>query len=238
MSVRTPRKSSKSNSVSFTESLSQQGSEMLVKLHGVGTMSWILLAIITLYISLVNPSNTPSFFSNSVFKFVLFAFVVIVYVLEGPLIGTMFTIAMVLPVVYSSMREGYTNPFIEGYNTNDSEDASSDTDKNTHYDHTLSSIKHMISQVASKDAPNGASDGHTKDSSKDSSKDTTQDSSKDTTQDSSKDSTQDSSKDTTQDSSNDTTKDATKETHLNTSSDSQSSQPAHSEGWCNYAPFC
>lgn len=77
-------------------------------LQGICPLSWVLLTIVTLYIALVNPSNTPAFFSNSVFKFVLFAFVVIVYVLEGPLIGTMFAIAMVLPVVYSSMREGYT----------------------------------------------------------------------------------------------------------------------------------
>ena len=127
-SSRTSRRPSKPNSVSLSDSLSQQGSEMLVKLRCVGTLSWVLLAIVTLYISLVNPSNTPAFFSNGIFKFVLFAFVVVVYVLEGPLIGTMFAIAMVLPVIYSSMREGYDNPFIEGYHPG-SDEADSDDDR-------------------------------------------------------------------------------------------------------------
>ena len=82
-------------------------------------MTWGLLAVVTLYISMVNPSNTPAFFSNTVFKFVLFAFVAVVFVLEGPLVGTMFAIAMALPVIYSSLREGYENPFIENYADDD-----------------------------------------------------------------------------------------------------------------------
>ena len=97
------------------ESLRCQCGEMCTKLQGVGGMSWALLAVVTVYIALVNPSNTPAFFSNTWFKLVLFAFVIVVFVLEGPLVGTMFAIAMVLPVVYSSLREGYENPFIERY---------------------------------------------------------------------------------------------------------------------------
>ena len=97
------------------ESLRCQCGEMCTKLQGVGGMSWALLAVVTVYIALVNPSNTPAFFSNTWFKLVLFAFVIVVFVLEGPLVGTMFAIAMVLPIVYSSLREGYENPFIERY---------------------------------------------------------------------------------------------------------------------------
>ena len=88
---------------------------MYSKLSQVDTMSWVLLTVVSLYIAMVNPSNTPTFFSNPVFKFVLFAFVAVVFILEGPLVGTLFGIAMVLPVVYSSLREGYQNPFIERY---------------------------------------------------------------------------------------------------------------------------
>ena len=95
---------------------------MCSKLSQVDTMSWVLLTVVSLYIAMVNPSNTPAFFSNPVFKFILFAFVAVVFVLEGPLVGTLFGIAMVLPVVYSSLREGYQNPFIERYNDGEKEE--------------------------------------------------------------------------------------------------------------------
>ena len=115
-SSRTSRTSSSSSSSSdMMNSLQQQCSEMYSKLSQVDTMSWVLLTVVSLYIAMVNPSNTPTFFSNPVFKFVLFAFVAVVFILEGPLVGTLFGIAMVLPVVYSSLREGYQNPFIERY---------------------------------------------------------------------------------------------------------------------------
>jgi hypothetical protein len=110
---------------------------MSTKLQGVDTMSWVLLAVFTLYISIVNPSNTPAFFSNTAFKFALFAFVAVVFVLEGPLVGTMFAIAMALPVVYSSLREGYENPFIERYadeDENDDDKHTDDDDDDTHTD--------------------------------------------------------------------------------------------------------
>lgn len=105
---------------------------MCGKLQGVDGMTWVLLAVVTLYISMVNPSNTPAFFSNTAFKFVLFAFVAVVFVLEGPLVGTMFAIAMALPVIYSSLREGYENPFIENYaddDANEVDDSHDDEDK-------------------------------------------------------------------------------------------------------------
>ena len=103
---------------------------MCSKLSEVDTMSWVLLTVVSLYIAMVNPSNTPAFFSNPVFKFVLFAFVAVVFVLEGPLVGTLFGIAMVLPVVYSSLREGYQNPFIERYEEEKTEeDGEEDTDE-------------------------------------------------------------------------------------------------------------
>lgn len=100
---------------------------MTTKLQDVDGMTWLLLAVVTLYIAMVNPSNTPAFFSNTAFKFVLFAFVAAVFVLEGPLVGTMFAIAMALPVVYSSLREGYENPFIENYDdANETDDSKED----------------------------------------------------------------------------------------------------------------
>lgn len=113
---------SSASSSDVMKSLQQQCAEMGTKLNGVDTMSWVLLAVVTFYIAMVNPSNTPAFFSNTVFKFVLFAFVAIVFVLEGPLVGTMLGIAMMLPVVYSSLREGYQNPFIERYADEDDEE--------------------------------------------------------------------------------------------------------------------
>jgi hypothetical protein len=103
-------------------------------------MSWALLAVVTVYIALVNPSNTPAFFSNTWFKLVLFAFVIVVFVLEGPLVGTMFAIAMVLPVVYSSLREGYENPFIERY-----EDlVENEMEKNTQKQETEENVSQVV----------------------------------------------------------------------------------------------
>ena len=121
------RASSASSASSIIDSLRCQCGEMTTKLHSIDGMTWLLLAVVTLYIAMVNPSNTPAFFSNTAFKFVLFAFVAVVFVLEGPLVGTMFAIAMALPVVYSSLREGYENPFIENYDdANETEDSKED----------------------------------------------------------------------------------------------------------------
>lgn len=103
---------------------------MLNSLRSVDPWSYVVMGLIALYIALVNPSNTPAFFSNPVFKFVLFAFVAIVCVLEGSCIGVLFAVAMALPVVYSSMREGYANPFLEafgGYQPADSNENDDDS---------------------------------------------------------------------------------------------------------------
>jgi hypothetical protein len=132
-SSRTSRTSSSSSSSSsdMMNSLQQQCSEMYSKLSQVDTMSWVLLTVVSLYIAMVNPSNTPTFFSNPVFKFVLFAFVAVVFILEGPLVGTLFGIAMVLPVVYSSLREGYQNPFIERYEEKKDDDETEEGEDDT-----------------------------------------------------------------------------------------------------------
>ena len=104
---------------------------MLNSLRSVDPWSYVVMGLIALYIALVNPSNTPAFFSNPVFKFVLFAFVAIVCVLEGSCIGVLFAVAMALPVVYSSMREGYANPFLEAFGAND-HPANSEEDDESH----------------------------------------------------------------------------------------------------------
>jgi hypothetical protein len=158
-------RTSASSSAASSPSFAQQGGHMLAKLKGVGTMSWVLLAIVTLYIALVNPSNTPSFFSNSVFKFGLFAFVVVVYVLEGPLIGTLFAIAMTIPVIYSSMREGYANPFIENYADTEDEAASPDADADADADEENADTNSIHMGVA--DQATGVATDHSTDHSTD-----------------------------------------------------------------------
>jgi hypothetical protein len=64
--------------------------------------------VIVVYIAIATPQNTPSFFRYSLVRFVLFAFVVVVLVTEGPVVGTMFALAMALPIIYSSIEpEGF-----------------------------------------------------------------------------------------------------------------------------------
>lgn len=92
---------------------------MLRTISNVDPLTYVVLAVIALYIALTNPSNTPVIFSNPVFKFVLFAFVALVCLLEGSAIGVLFAVAMALPVVYSSLREGYANPFVEAFGEDD-----------------------------------------------------------------------------------------------------------------------
>ena len=99
---------------------------MLNTLRNVDPLSYVVLVVIALYIALVNPSNTPAIFSNPIFKFVLFVFVGLVCILEGSAIGVLFAVAMALPVVYSSLREGYANPFVEGFEENDGSEVVSD----------------------------------------------------------------------------------------------------------------
>lgn len=99
---------------------------MLNTLRNVDPLSYVVLVVIALYIALVNPSNTPAIFSNPIFKFVLFVFVGLVCILEGSAIGVLFAVAMALPVVYSSLREGYENPFVEGFEDDHSPTAEDD----------------------------------------------------------------------------------------------------------------
>ena len=99
---------------------------MLNTLRNVDPLSYVVLVVIALYIALVNPSNTPAIFSNPIFKFVLFVFVGLVCILEGSAIGVLFAVAMALPVVYSSLREGYANPFVEGFEDDHSPTAEDD----------------------------------------------------------------------------------------------------------------
>ena len=99
---------------------------MLNTLRNVDPLSYVVLVVIALYIALVNPSNTPAIFSNPIFKFVLFVFVGLVCILEGSAIGVLCAVAMAWPVVYSSLREGYENPFVEGFEDDHSPTAEGD----------------------------------------------------------------------------------------------------------------
>ena len=100
-------------SSSTKSSIPSQSSDLLSKLQSVDAMSWAVLAVIVVYVAVASPSNTPSVFKNSLFRLVVFAFVVVVFVVEGPMIGTMFALAMVLPIVYSNMQI-----HAEGFNEN------------------------------------------------------------------------------------------------------------------------
>ena len=105
------RASSASISTSrFTSSLASQGAALVRKLKQTDGLTWAVLAAIVLYVAVASPANTPTIFRNSLFRIVVFAFVVVVFLVEGPVIGTMFALAMLLPIVYSSMgaaQEGF-----------------------------------------------------------------------------------------------------------------------------------
>lgn len=105
------RASSTSISTSrFTSSLASQGAALVGKLKQTDGLTWAVLAAIVLYVAVASPANTPTIFRNSLFRIVVFAFVVVVFLVEGPVIGTMFALAMLLPIVYSSMgaaQEGF-----------------------------------------------------------------------------------------------------------------------------------
>jgi hypothetical protein len=91
-------------SSSSKSSILSQGQELLNKLLSVDPLSWAVIAVVVVYIAVARPSNTPSVFKNSLFRLAVFAFVAVVFIVEGPMIGTMFALAMLLPVVYSSMQ--------------------------------------------------------------------------------------------------------------------------------------
>lgn len=95
---------------SITTDLASQGQKLLAKLKQTDSLTWAVLAAIVIYVAVASPTNTPTIFRNSLFRFFLFAFVVVVFLVEGPVIGTMFALAMLLPVVYSNMgvqQEGF-----------------------------------------------------------------------------------------------------------------------------------
>lgn len=91
-------------SSSSKSTILSQGQDILNKLQSVDPLSWAVLAVIVVYIAVARPSNTPSIFKNSFFRLVVFALVAVVFVVEGPMIGSMFALAMLLPVVYSNMQ--------------------------------------------------------------------------------------------------------------------------------------
>ena len=102
--------SSSSAASSLTSGLASQGAELVAKLKQTDGLTWAVLAAIVIYVSVASPANTPTLFRNSLFRFFVFAFVVVVFLVEGPVIGTMFALAMLLPIVYSNMgaaQEGY-----------------------------------------------------------------------------------------------------------------------------------
>ena len=108
-----PMTRSSSSSVtasSLASNLASQGKELLAKLKQTDGLTWAVLSAIVIYVAVASPANTPTIFRNSLFRFFLFAFVVVVFLVEGPAIGTMFALAMLLPIVYSSMgtvQEGF-----------------------------------------------------------------------------------------------------------------------------------
>ena len=134
-----PMTRSSSSSVtasSLASNLASQGKELLAKLKQTDGLTWAVLAAIVIYVAVASPVNTPTIFRNSLFRFFLFAFVVVVFLVEGPVIGTMFALAMLLPIVYSSMgtvQEGFlgheqiaTNEMAAMLDNTDSEDIDED----------------------------------------------------------------------------------------------------------------
>lgn len=99
-------------SSSLKSSVLSQGQVLMSKLQNIDPLSWAVIAVIVVYIAVARPSNTPSVFKNSLFRLVVFAFVAVVFIVEGPMIGTMFALAMLLPVVYSNVQS-YSEGFYE-----------------------------------------------------------------------------------------------------------------------------
>jgi len=103
-------RASSSSASRFTSGLASHGAALVGKLKQTDGLTWAVLAAIVLYVAVASPANTPAIFRNSLFRFVVFAFAVVVFLVEGPVIGTMFALAMLLPIVYSSMgaaQEGF-----------------------------------------------------------------------------------------------------------------------------------
>lgn len=110
---------------SSKSSILSQSQEVFSKLQSVDPLSWAVLAVIVVYVAVARPSNTPSIFKNSLFRLVVFVFVAIVFIVEGPMIGTMFALAMILPVIYSNLQnpsEGFNEGITEDEDINDEED--------------------------------------------------------------------------------------------------------------------
>lgn len=94
--------------MSLLSDLQKQSAAAVSKVKSLDALTLAVLGVIVVYIAIATPQNTPSFFRYSLVRFVLFAFVVVVLVTEGPVVGTMFALAMALPVIYSSVEpEGF-----------------------------------------------------------------------------------------------------------------------------------
>ena len=94
--------------MSLLSDLQKQSAAAVSKVKSLDALTLAVLGVIVVYIAIATPQNTPSFFRYSLVRFVLFAFVVVVLVTEGPVVGTMFALAMALPVIYSSIEpEGF-----------------------------------------------------------------------------------------------------------------------------------
>jgi hypothetical protein len=105
--------------MSLLSDLQKQSAAAVSKVKSLDALTLAVLGVIVVYIAIATPQNTPSFFRYSLVRFVLFAFVVVVLVTEGPVVGTMFALAMALPVIYSSIEpEGFMDN--EGVSVSDS----------------------------------------------------------------------------------------------------------------------
>jgi hypothetical protein len=94
--------------MSLLSDLQKQSAAAVSKVKSLDALTLAVLGVIVVYIAIATPQNTPSFFRYSLVRFVLFAFVVVVLVTEGPVVGTMFALAMALPIIYSSIEpEGF-----------------------------------------------------------------------------------------------------------------------------------
>lgn len=130
-------RTSSSSTSRFTSSLASQGTALVSKLKQTDGLTWAVLAAIVLYVAVASPANTPTIFRNSLFRFFVFAFVVIVFLVEGPVIGTLFALAMLLPIVYSSMGAAVQEGFEDhenSYVVSEEDDNVYEEDTNAHSD--------------------------------------------------------------------------------------------------------
>ena len=123
--ARASSSASSTTASSLTSGIASQGAELVAKLKQTDGLTWAVLAAIVIYVSVASPANTPTLFRNSLFRFFVFAFVVVVFLVEGPVIGTMFALVMLLPIVYSNMgtaQEGFEDHNDNSYVVSDEDD--------------------------------------------------------------------------------------------------------------------